>query len=202
MSDGDQLSRARGLRSVDEAAALYRDWAADYDRDVFERSGVIGSARIADLLAAALDDRATRVVDLGCGTGAVGVRLAEHGFSHLVGYDLSPEMLDVAAAKGVYERLRVADLNDTTLPERERDAIGACVSAGTFTHGHVGAGAVPHLVRLLAPGARIAWVVARDLWPSFADALAGCGVIVVSTELEPIRRDADDLAHMVLARLP
>ena len=195
------LERARALRSVSDAAALYRDWAADYDRDVFERSGVVGSARIADLLAGAVADRTTRVVDLGCGTGAVGVRLAEHGFGRVTGLDLSPEMLDVARGKGVYDHLDVADLNEATLSTRY-PAFGASVSAGTFTHGHVGAGAVPHLLAMLTPGAVVAWVVARDLWPAFRAALEPCGAAIVSADLEPIRRDADDRAHMVIARLP
>lgn len=200
MSDDEHLARARALRSVDEAAALYRDWAARYDRDVFERSGVTGSDRIADLLADLVPDRDTRVVDLGCGTGAVGVRLAAHGFHHVVGYDLSPEMLEVAVTKRVYEGLTVVDLNDPTIPDREPDVIGASVSAGTFTHGHVGAGAVPHLVRLLAPGSAIAWVVAPPLWPDIRAALERSSATILSADLEPIRREAGDLAHMVLAR--
>ncbi len=200
MSDDDHLARARSLGSVEDAAALYREWAADYDRDVFERSQVIGSARIADLLADLVPDRDTRVVDLGCGTGAVGVRLAEHGFRRIVGYDLSPEMLQLAVEKRVYEGLVVVDLNDPTIPECEPDVIGASVSAGTFTHGHVGADAVPHLVRLLAPGSAIAWVVASPLWPDIRDALEHASVTILSADLEPIRRGADDLAHMVLAR--
>lgn len=200
MDGDDHLTRARSLRSVADAAALYRDWAAEYDADVFERSGVIGSARIADLLADLVPDRNTRVVDLGCGTGAVGVRLAEHGFRRIVGYDLSPEMLEIAVTTRAYERLVVVDLNDPTIPECEPDVIDASVSAGTFTHGHVGAGAVPHLVRMLAPGSAIAWVVAAPLWPDICDALERASVTVLSADLEPIRRDADDLAHMVLAR--
>lgn len=200
MDGDDHLTRARSLRSVADAAALYRDWAAEYDADVFERSGVIGSARIADLLADLVPDRNTRLVDLGCGTGAVGVRLAEHGFRRIVGYDLSPEMLQLAVTTRAYERLAVVDLNDPTIPECEPDVIGASVSAGTFTHGHVGAGAVPHLVRMLAPGSAIAWVVTAPLWPDICDALERASVTVLSADLEPIRRDADDLAHMVLAR--
>jgi hypothetical protein len=162
--DDDHLTRARSLRSVADAAALYRDWAADYDADVFERSGVIGSDRIADLLAGALPEPSVRVVDLGCGTGAVGVRLAEHGIRRIVGYDLSPEMLQIAAEKRVYEGLVVADLNDPTIPECE---LGRRSAPGVRRHVHprprrrrCGAAPAP----LLAPGSAIAWVVASPLW--------------------------------------
>lgn len=186
---------------MQDAAALYRDWATDYDRDVFERSGVVGSDRIAELLAGALPDPSVRVVDLGCGTGAVGARLAEHGVRHVTGLDLSPEMLEVARTKAVYEHLAVADLTDPAITEAGHGRFGACVSAGTFTHGHVGPDAVAHLIALLEPGATLAWVVADELWPGFRDALDEAGVTVVSADLEPIRREANDLARMVLARV-
>lgn len=42
--------------------------------------------------------RGPAVLDLGCGTGNVALRLARHGFD-VTGVDLSPEMLDVARQK-------------------------------------------------------------------------------------------------------
>lgn len=61
--------------------------------------------------------QATRAVDLGCGTGANVVHLAEHGFE-ATGVDFSPVALDKArdraAAAGVADRCRFvqADLTD------------------------------------------------------------------------------------------
>jgi predicted TPR repeat methyltransferase len=72
----DPIAKARSLASVEESAALYREWAATYDRDVFDTLGFTGSDRIADLLASYMTTRSTELIDLGCGTGAVGVRLA------------------------------------------------------------------------------------------------------------------------------
>jgi SAM-dependent methyltransferase len=191
-ADDEHLERARALRSVHEAAALYRDWAADYDRDVFERAQVIGSARIADLLADHLTDAGVRVVDLGCGTGAVGERLAARGVCHVTGLDLSPEMLAVAESKRVYDHLAVADLTDPAI---------VTSGLGPFTHGHVGADAARRLLAIHAPGAIVAWVVAPALWTGFRRALEDGDATVISADLEPIRLGADDVAHMVLARL-
>ena len=126
--------------------------------------GFIGTDRIADLLAVHVPDRDQPVIDIGCGTGVAGVRLAHHGFGSIDGVDISPAMLDVAAQLGVYRHLLTADL---TQPLTIEHRYAASVSAGTFTTGHVGADAIPAIVTLLQPEAVVAWVVAEPLWPSF-----------------------------------
>ena len=110
MTSADRVTRARSMQTPDDAVRLYDSWAADYDHDVFEVMGFIGTDRIADLLAAHAPDRDQPVIDLGCGTGAAGVRLAHHGFGSIDGVDISPAMLDVAAQLGVYRHLFTADL--------------------------------------------------------------------------------------------
>ena len=114
-----RVLRARAARSVDETVAAYRDWAADYDRDVFDALGFTGSDRIADLLADHSADPRAPVLDLGCGTGAVGSRLASLGFTAVDGIDISRAMLEVAAGKRVYRALIEADL-ERPLPVADR----------------------------------------------------------------------------------
>lgn len=193
------LERARRLDSVEAARDLYDQWADRYDADVFETMGVTGSRRIADLLAQHVPDRDTPVVDLGCGTGVVGRHLADHGFTHLTGLDLSPGMLAGAEKTLVYERVLEADLNE---PPKLLKQFGASVSAGTFTTGHVGAAAVPRLLRLLEPGATIVWAIAHAWWPAFEMALQRASVQIVSSATETIRPDTADRSHMVVGILP
>lgn len=195
----DIIARARSLTSTADAIALYRDWAATYDRDVFERAGVFGSRRVADLLVEHVVDRRTAVVDLGCGTGAVGVRLREHGFNVVDGFDISTEMMDVAAAKGIYRNLRVVDLKQP-LPPTLPLAYGAVVSAGTFTTGHVGSEVVPMIAALLAPGGVLACAVGQPVWPAFEAALGPAGLPVLRGELEAIRPGGGPETVMVVAR--
>jgi predicted TPR repeat methyltransferase len=198
MTSADRVTRAQSLRTPDDAVQLYDSWAADYDHDVFEVIGFIGTDRIADLLAAHAPDRDQPVIDLGCGTGAAGVRLAHHGFGSIDGIDISPAMLDVAAQLGVYRHLVTADLTQT-LTVKQR--YGASVSAGTFTTGHVGANAIPAIVTLLQPGAVVAWVIAEPLWPSFHETMEQQGLRMVHVALEPVRRNGPPESMMVVARL-
>jgi SAM-dependent methyltransferase len=88
------------------------------------------------------------VLDAGAGTGPVGQRLR----GLLVdAFDITPEMLDQAKAKGCY---RDHILGDLTLPLALPDgAYGAVVSCGAFMHGHVGPECLPELLRITRPGA-------------------------------------------------
>lgn len=191
----ERIARARAARSPEEVAALYREWAADYDADVFGAAGVTGTDRIADLLAEHLADRSTPVLDLGCGTGAAGVRLRAHGFTAVDGVDLSPEMLAVATRTGAYRSLVAADLNR---PLPVLDGIyGAAVSAGTFRDGHVGVDAVPGILRVMRPDAMVAWTIAD--WSPFAD--LGTKWKVLHRVREPFRRGGDAEMTMLVARI-
>jgi predicted TPR repeat methyltransferase len=195
----DPLDRARSISSAEEAAQLYAEWASTYDEDVFGALGVTGSARIAELLVGVLNDPAQPVVDLGCGTGAVGQRLAQLGVTTIDGIDLSPAMLTVAVRTGAYRNLTVGDLND--LPEHVNATYAASVSAGTFTTGHVGPGAVTSVMELLQPEGIVAWVIGVALWPRFEPVLATIGLDVLHQSTESIRRDAPPEAVMFVARL-
>ena len=138
--------------------------------NVFGELGFTGSARIAELLVSVLPDPTLPVIDLGCGTGAVGRRLAQLGVTIVDGVDLSPEMLAVAATSGAYRRLTVADLH--ALDDQPYASYAASVSAGTFTTGHVGPEVVPRLLDLLRPEGIVAWVIATAVWPQFEHVLA------------------------------
>lgn len=56
-----------------------------------------------------------RAADLGCGTGRTGSWLKAHGVRRIDGIDLTPEMLEKARARGVFDSLSVADVGASGL---------------------------------------------------------------------------------------
>lgn len=195
------LGAARGARSTDELRSLYAQWAARYDHDVYEVAGVTGTDRIVELLVAHLPSADVDVLDIGCGSGAAGVRLRRRGITPIDGVDLSPEMLAFADATGAYGRCVEADLRERLAapgPVGDR-RYGACVSAGTFVAGHVGADAVAHVLELLEVGAVIAWVVHESMWPAVQRELSSCDELHRS--IEATRVDGPVEAVMWVGRL-
>ena len=195
----NHLQVARSVTGTADVVELYRRWATDYDHDVFESAGVIGTATIARLLAEHVEYRTVSVIDLGCGTGAAGVDLAALGFTTIDGVDISAEMLAVAVSKDVYRNVGTADLN--ALFELPAAPYGASICAGTFVHGHVGSGAISAITAKLEDGAIVAWVVAGDQWPRFEPVLASPLFEVLHQSLEPVRRGGPEEAVMFVARL-
>ncbi len=169
-------------RLEDEASLIefYRQWARDYDHQMLDELGYISPARLCGLLQRFLPARDAEILDVGCGTGLTCVPLAAAGYSRLDGMDLSPEMIRVAAERGIYRELLVGDLNRTL--ERDDASYDGVVSTGTFTHGHVGPGPLDELLRILKTGGILACSVHQDLWESMGfrarfEDLAGQGVI-------------------------
>jgi predicted TPR repeat methyltransferase len=198
-----RLERARALGSTDEARTLYRDWAKDYDADVFGRLKVTGTRRIAELLIHHLPPAPDPlIIDLGCGTGAAGVVLSSSGLTAIDGLDLSPEMLVIAADSGAYRWVVAADLL-APLPLRDH-AYDAAISAGTFTTGHVGAAALPAIRRLIRPGGLLACVIARSFYEAggFAEIVPQLVCEqrwrILHQSLEPIREGGPPEGHMLV----
>ncbi len=152
-----RLHQAYGLKTPDDSRKLYADWAETYDTEFVAENGYVLHLQVARAFAAA--GGRGPVLDMGAGTGICGVALSEQGVVPVDGTDISPEMLDQAARKGVYRKLFAGDiLAGLDVPDARYAGI---VSAGTFTLGHVGPEGLDEVVRLLAPDG-LAVIAVRD----------------------------------------
>ena len=156
------LQRSYDVKSPEEAIDLYRDWAENYDQQLEQELRYVAPAVIAQMLSVAEPDHTVRVLDVGCGTGLVGVSLSKLGFVHLDGLDFSSQMLNEARRKGVYRELIQADLNESL--DLTPSTYGAAISCGTFTHGHVNSNALDRIAPLLKPGAIFACTIHQAVW--------------------------------------
>jgi SAM-dependent methyltransferase len=113
---------SRGYQTVDVRSG-YGEWAATYERTVEEEMDI---ALLEDLWTPRWSE--TRAAaDLGCGTGRTGAWLKRRGVRDIDGIDLTPEMLGLAAGKGVYRRLEEADIASTPLESEAYDLVVACL---------------------------------------------------------------------------
>ena len=149
---------AYALESPDDSIQLYGDWAETYDSDFVATSGYIVYRLVAERLVVNRTLINGPVLDVGCGTGVVGTCLRQGGVDLIDGVDISLPMLAVAGNKKtaegdpVYRNLIPADL--TQRLNIADNQYAALVSAGTFTHGHLGPDSLDELWRVAAPGAR------------------------------------------------
>jgi len=151
---------AYAIKTPADSVRLYGEWADTYDTDFVEREGYVVYLQVAELLLRQRSLIDGAVLDVGCGTGIVGACLREGGIEVVDGIDISPPMLAEAGNKktkdglAVYRRLIAADLTNTLdIPDSQYAGL---ISAGTFTHGHLGPDSLDELWRVAAPGAQCA----------------------------------------------
>ena len=78
-----------------------------------------------------------KIVDVGEGTGLIGMELHKLGYPDLYGLDISPEMLNEAKKKNVYKSFICSSLSDKSIPEDDKAKYDALVSGGTLEKGHL-----------------------------------------------------------------
>ena len=78
-----------------------------------------------------------KIIDCGAGTGLCGVELHKLGYTNLCALDISPEMLNEARKKNVYQKFICTPLNSDQNPEVMNAGCCACqtnCSGGNDSH--------------------------------------------------------------------
>ncbi|HXR95385.1 MAG TPA: PqqD family peptide modification chaperone [Rhizomicrobium sp.] len=89
---------------------LYKNFAASYESRMCEDLKYAGPERLQDGIRAVIGDRSGLVMlDLGCGSGLMGINTKWRA-ADLTGVDLSPEMIELARARNIYDRLEIAEI--------------------------------------------------------------------------------------------
>ena len=137
--------------------SLFDQYAPRFDRALRDGLDYRGPEILVAALRAAGFQRASRAIDLGCGTGLVGGVLRPH-CDWLAGVDLSAGMLAEARAKAIYDWTDKADLNAMPLPDTRYDLIAA---ADVFNYLGALESVIAWCAASLSPGGLLAFTVER-----------------------------------------
>ena len=140
---------------------VYKEWAPAYDYDNDNLLGTVSQPLSVQIFQEYIKDKSLRIIDVGCGTGLVGVELEKDGFTNFDGIDISQEMIDIAKQRG-YSKLFIGSLNDS-LPY-ENNEYDAALCVGVFTHGHVSSDRLDELVRIVKSGGIICFTINEGVY--------------------------------------
>ena len=182
--DNLDLSKSK---NDDEVLGIYKDWALLYDKDNDDLLGTVSQPNTVQIFHEYVKDCKLKIIDVGCGTGLVGLELQNLGFSNFDGIDISQEMIDVAQGRG-YSSLFLGNLNKS-LPI-DSNSYDAALCVGVFTHEHVGPERFSELVRIVKTQGIICFTINEDVYESY-----GFDIAIKNLESENVWEVLDIKKH-------
>ena len=148
-----RLAQVSGKDVSITPAEHYDGWAKSYNEDLLNEYGYSAHKIASAAFAKIATDRSASIIDVGCGTGLVGLELVDAGFTNIDGVDISANMLAEAEQTGIYRNLILQDVEkDPAIDDGTYDAV---ISVGSFGIGHMGPEAFGDLVRMAKPGGAV-----------------------------------------------
>ncbi|RAR11783.1 S-adenosyl-L-methionine-dependent methyltransferase [Stemphylium lycopersici] len=207
------LSRVLAASTTEESRTIYEEWAKSYDADMTMHA-FTAPTLVAQAVARGLKVNhvglsnplsGLEILDLGCGTGLVGVELSKIGATDILGLDVSEGMLAVAKNTAVYDDLQNADVTQKlAFDEGKFDAVTCC---GMFTHGHLEPEVLEEFVRVVKTGGVFVATVLEKYWVErgFEGVVGGLEkegrVEVVEKDVHEYRKDSGGGRLLVLRKL-
>ena len=114
------------IDDVEAQINIYKD--LDYTKEVIDGQKWVGYIKAAETVIS-LCNKKTKVADIGCGTGELGMALSYAGFKSVDGYDIIPDYIDIS--KQYYRKSEYCNIIETPLPE----VYDVVVASGLFNHG-------------------------------------------------------------------
>jgi predicted TPR repeat methyltransferase len=138
---------------------IYDEFASSFEKNLCDELGYRAPERVRELIEPLLGERQNlAVLDLGCGTGLAGVQFKPRA-SRLIGVDISPKMIELARARGLYDRLDVSEITAWLARNSERFELVVCCDCLIY-FGDLRQVAMP-VAELLCPGGVFAFTLER-----------------------------------------
>ena len=130
------LAAAQGNPPATRPAAVMRvlfdEMAEVYDQRMVRQLGYQLPKVVADWILSEHPDRKLNILDIGCGTGLLGVCLGRLDGA-LIGVDISPRMIEQAHRHGLYDRFHTVDLLDA-LRDTPADTFDLVAALDVFSY--------------------------------------------------------------------
>jgi SAM-dependent methyltransferase len=117
-------------RSIDEHAARFDEYAGDYDEEQDSEEYRACASLVIEYADPGPEDV---VLDLGCGTGAIGLALAERA-KRVIGRDISEGMMERAREKAAERGLEDVEIGEGSFREPEVESADVVVSNFAMHH--------------------------------------------------------------------
>lgn len=170
----------------DELSQNYDKWAETYEADI-ESAWKTVPPTAANMLAKYLPNKTAPLLDVGAGTGMMGVALSKLGFENISGFDISASMLAQAEQKGVYQSLVCCAIADEKLDEL--DVFSGAIATGVFAERHAGAEDLKIIQNKLHPGSIFVFTVRKSFLSELQTVLEQSDWTHLETKLMPIYED-------------
>ena len=110
----------------------YDSSAKRYEKYNFEKMGYKAPVDLVKAIKGYLNED-SEILDIGCGTGVIGMCLKDNKFKYLTGIDISENMLELAKeieGNKIYTETKILDFNDLSSLNTKFNVITACMSFG------------------------------------------------------------------------
>ena len=153
------------LTSKKKVLEYYHDWTnnAQFNQDMVDWKYTAPS-NAAIQLHKYSSNKDIQILDAGCGSGLVGMELANKGYINITGADFSQSMMDLIP-KNIYKSLKLIDLNETLF--YKENSFDAIICVGTFTYGHVKAHALDEFLRITKNNGLICFTVNEGIYSKY-----------------------------------
>ena len=148
-----KLAQVTGSNVQIDPEEHYDSWSENYDRDLLGKYGYCAHKIAVQAFAKIHSDRGASVLDVGCGTGLVGIELSQLGYEAIDGVDVSQGMLDKSYSLGIYRKLFHHRIGSSELSDLVGYSGVLCV--GSFGLGHMQQEDIKRLIKMAAPKAPI-----------------------------------------------